>query len=312
VLASLQDDGTTTQVQTLDVASGEVRGQFVLGDEDLVPVLSPDGDLTVTTSFQGTTAIRSTTDGTTVAQVPVTRAFAAAFDPDEHRVLVGGETGQAGVYDVATGRLLTQLEGHDPSWEVFGAAFSPDGSRVATASADDTVRVWDADSGKQLLSVTAFGAHPHMYEQHAAVSFSPDGKHLVTGAGFETDANLWDASTGDHLATLEGNKSDLTDLVFSADGRFLVTAYLSNAARLWDGRSGRLLSAVTDPAVPAYAAAFVDSSRIALVESPDSGPSLAVLDCSVCGDLDSLVALARTRVTRELTDTEKATYLTGD
>ena len=32
----------------------------------------------------------------------------------------------------------------------------------------------------------------------------------------------------------------------------------------------------------------------------------------VCGDPASLVKLAKTRVTRELTDTERATYLSGD
>ena len=52
--------------------------------------------------------------------------------------------------------------------------------------------------------------------------------------------------------------------------------------------------------------------RIALIQSRDTGQSLALLDCTVCGDLDSLVDLAKTRVTRDLTDTEKATYLGGD
>jgi WD40 repeat protein len=310
-VAFLGDDDVTTQVQTVDVASGEARGQFVLGDGRLVPVLSADGDLTLSTTFQGT-QVRSTADGSVVADVPVTNAFGAAFDDAEHRVLVAGEAGQAGIYDAGTGELVTPLEGHDPSWEVFGAAFSPDASRVATASADDTARVWDADTGKQLLTVRAFGAHPHMYEQHADVAFSPDGKLLATGAGFESDANLWDATTGDHVATLEGSKSDLTDVAFSEDGRFIVTGYYSSSVRLWDGHSGRLLATVTDQGVPASAASFVDDKQIALVEIPESGSSLTVLDCTVCGDLDSLVALARTRVTRQLTDSEKATYLSGD
>jgi WD40 repeat protein len=247
-----------------------------------------------------------------VADLPVTNAFGAAFDDAEHRVLVAGEAGQAGIYDTGTGELVTPLEGHDPDWEVFGAAFSQDGSKVATASADNTVRVWDAGTGKQLLEVTAFGAHPHMYEQHADVAFSPDGRLLATGAGFESDANLWDARTGDHVATLEGSKSDLTDLAFSEDGRFVVTSYFSSSVRLWDGHSGRLLATVTDQGVPASAASFVDNRQIALVEIPVSGSSVTVLDCTVCGDLDSLVALAKTRVTRQLTDNERATYLSGD
>jgi hypothetical protein len=52
--------------------------------------------------------------------------------------------------------------------------------------------------------------------------------------------------------------------------------------------------------------------RIALIQPRETGQSLALLECTVCGDLDSLVDLAKSRVTRDLTDTEKATYLSGD
>jgi WD40 repeat protein len=152
-----------------------------------------------------------------------------------------------------------------------------------------------------------------MYEQYATVALSPDGDVLATAAGYEADAELWDAHTGSHLATLEGVKNgDLKDLGFSDDGRFVVTAPLHGAVRLWDGHSGRLLASVTDPDVDAGAVTFIDHSKIALIGSLNGQESVGVLDCTVCGDLDSLVALAKTRVTRELTDTEKATYLNGD
>ena len=308
LVAGYGDAGVTT----LDVDSGEVVGQFTAeAGESVVPTISPKGDLTATTTFE-TTSIRRTADGSVVAEVPVTNAFAAAFDDAGHRVLVVGEAGQAGVYDVSTGELITRLEGHDPAWEVLGAAFSPDGSRVVTASADDTARIWDADTGDQLVAMTAFGPHHRMYEQHAAVAFSPDGKLLATAAEFEGDATLWNAATGDRVTTLEGSKSDLTDLAYSVDGRFLVTSYLSGSVRLWDGHSGRPLSPVTDSDVSARAATFTDGMRIALIRPRETGQSLALLECTVCGDLDSLVDLAKSRVTRDLTDTEKATYLSGD
>ncbi|HET6937914.1 MAG TPA: WD40 repeat domain-containing protein, partial [Nocardioides sp.] len=304
------DGADGAEVAVFVVATGGLLGQFAPGDEQLVPAVSADGDLTVTSSFEGAT-IRRTSDGTAVAQVPVTSVYAAAFDASEDRVLVVGETGQAGIYRTADGTLLTALVGHDTTREVVGAAFSADGSRAATASVDGTVRVWDTGSGEQLLQLDAFGPPHHMYEQHAVVAFSPDGKLLATGAEYEVDAQLWDARTGARLTTLEGSKSDLVDLAFSADGRFIVTAPRSGSVRLWDGHSGRPLADVTDAGVEAAAATFTDSGGIALVEGGDNGDSLAVLRCTVCGDLDSLVKLAKTRVTRGLTATEKATYLNG-
>jgi WD40 repeat protein len=313
VVVAYGEGPTKNQVQTLDAGSGEIRGQFALGDvETLVPSLSADGALTVTTTYDAT-AIRSTTDGSVVSDVAFPGTpYAAAFDDSAQRVVVVGQAGQAGIYDVTTGRLTTELVGHDPEVEVLGAAFSSDGKRVLTAGVDGTARIWDAESGKQLLQVDAFGAPHSQYEQHSTVALSPDGRLLLTAAGYEGDANLWDARTGDHLSTLEGAKSDLTDVAFSEDGRFIVTSYYTGPVRLWEGHSGRLLATVTDQGVPASAASFVDNQQIALVETPESGSSLTVLDCTVCGDLDSLVALARTRVTRQLTDSEKATYLSGD
>jgi WD40 repeat protein len=136
---------------------------------------------------------------------------------------------------------------------------------------------------------------------------------LATAAGYEADAQLWDARTGAHLATLEGVKNgDIKGLAFSADGRFVVTAPLSTAVRIWDGHSGRLLASVTAADAGAAAVTFVGDSKIAVLDSLGRHESLAVLDCTVCGDLDALVKLARTRVTRELTATEKATYLSGE
>jgi WD40 repeat protein len=193
-----------------------------------------------------------------------------------------------------------------------GAAYSADDLRLVTASVDGTARIWDAQSGRQLVEVAAFGAPHKQYLQHATVALSPDGKVLATSAAYETDAQLWDARTGEHLATLEGLKSDLADLAFSDDDRFIVTAPQSGPTRIWDGHSGRPLAAVTDSG-DYGATAFTDGGRkIAVIGTVGDMDSMAVLDCTVCGDLDSLVDLAETRVTRELTASERETYLSGD
>jgi WD40 repeat protein len=314
VLSATDLDDPTTTVRTIDVATGDLSGEFTLADgEYFVPAVSADGTLTLTSDNDSTTRIRRTSDGSLVAALPVAHAYDAAFDAAGQRVLVGGDTGSAGIYDTGTGELLTELAGHDPAWEVVGAALTTDGSRALTASVDGTVRIWVADTGMQLLQVEAFQPPGRMYLQHAAVALSPDENVLATSAEYEEDARLWDTETGERLATLEGVKGgSVSDLAFSADGRFILTAALSGAVRLWDGHSGRLLAAVTDAAAGAGAATFTDRSSIAIVGQFDDQSALVVLDCEVCGDLDSLVDLAKTRVTRELTATEKATYLSSD
>lgn len=76
---------------------------------------------------------------------------AAAFSPDGRWVVTAGggvgmpgkspATGEARVWDAASGRPITPLLRHDRS--IASVAFAPDGRRLVTASSDGTARVWD-------------------------------------------------------------------------------------------------------------------------------------------------------------------------
>src|SRR5438128_2417532 len=56
-----------------------------------------------------------------------------------------------------------------------------------------------------------------------AVAFSPDGRWLASG-GLEDDVQLWDARTGDHVATLKGHRDAVLALAFRPDSRVLASA----------------------------------------------------------------------------------------
>jgi WD40 repeat protein len=67
-------------------------------------------------------------------------AAALVFSPDGGTLAVAvGRTVQ--LWDVATGKRLARLEGHQG--KVKCLAFSPDGTRLASGSYDQTVRLWD-------------------------------------------------------------------------------------------------------------------------------------------------------------------------
>ncbi len=171
-----------------------------------------------------------------------------AFSPDGRRLAaVSGDEpdlrsappveGQgAGVWDVATGRLLVRLDGHDGA--VKTVAYSPDGKALATGGADNTTRLWDAATGKELRK---FDGPTTVVE---SVVFSPDGKLLVVAAR-GGGVRVWRLGTDDPpMQMVTGQSSHLWAIAFSADGRLLATGtrgpgQVKAAVRVWDVATGK-------------------------------------------------------------------------
>lgn len=98
--------------------------------------------------------------------------YAVAFDPTGRYLAGAGLTDRVYVWDMATGELLFDLEGHRD--KVNAVAFSPDGSYLVSGSDDLTVRVWDVLSGR-LFVAREFDSPVQ------SAAFSPDGATLFTG-----------------------------------------------------------------------------------------------------------------------------------
>ena len=62
--------------------------------------------------------------------------------------------------------------------------------------------------------------------------FSPDGQRIVTASGDKT-ARVWNASSGQLLATLQGHTNAVQSAVFSPDGQRIVTASEDKTARVF-------------------------------------------------------------------------------
>jgi len=181
---------------------------------------------------------------------------------------------------------------------VPGVAFSPDGTRLATASTDGTAKIWDVRTGNLILTLVG----------HASaiidIAYSPDGKKIATASGDAT-AKIWDAATGEELFTLTGHSAGLSSVAFSPDGKFLATGSGDNTAKIWDVETGDELLTLPGSQGGVYGLAFsvLDGGTHLAVASNDGVVRTFTLQ------IDELLTLAQTRVTRSFTAAECQKYL---
>jgi WD40 repeat protein/class 3 adenylate cyclase len=337
-LASASHDGTV-MVWDLEASLSSPSGIAMLtlpdGDRSTqmnAVAFSPDGKRLVSASGDATAALWDIASGerllTLLGHGPgqeatqVDGVTAAEFSPDGARVATAGADGTARIWDTSTGQELLTLVGHgrwrpgQPSHDgVVAVAFSPDGELVATAGVDGTTRLWDAGSGQELLT---WDSHPDNIVLD--VAFSPDGTRLATG-GYEGTAKIWNLdASGSSIAprlliTLTGHASGVFGVAFSPDGASLVTGSEDGTAKVWNleatagpamspqGGSARELFTLAGHSAGVADVAMSPDGKVLATSSWDGTVRLHVLP------IEELVRLARTRVTRSLTDEECQQYL---
>jgi hypothetical protein len=115
------------------------------------------------------------------------QTWSVDFTPDGRILASAGESGDLRLWDLATGREVSNLRGHQSA--MASVAFTPDGRQLASGSWDGTVRLWDLASGREAAALRGHGDDTVCVW---SIVFSPDGHTLVSGAGGLI--RTWDAA----------------------------------------------------------------------------------------------------------------------
>ena len=154
-----------------------------------------------------------------------------AFTPDSRRLLVHSWPQQFGLFDVATGKLITQLAGQ--FWAV-----SADGRQLALGGAkDNTITLLDSDTGRVLGTLAG-----HQLPVFG-LAFSPDGRRLASSARGEA-LRLWSLVTRRELGVIT-RAPKIAKVVFTLDGAALRLLFADGS--LLDERGGDLRQAGLEP-----------------------------------------------------------------
>ncbi len=137
---------------------------------------------------------------------------------------------------------------------VNAVAFNPLGTQLATACSDGRLRIYDVAKGTILKDVIAH-ATPTLTEVYG-VAWSPDGKQVAT-ASRDQSAKVWDALSGKLVRELKGHKAKVFEkgheeavlsIVFSADGKQVVTGGMDRAIKVWNVIDGNVVRELANPA----------------------------------------------------------------
>lgn len=204
------------------------------------------------------------------------RVHRLEFDGTGRRLVTAGLDG-AWLWDIATGKAVTKLEGGSAGQGaiVWRGAFHPDGKSLVTANHDGKIRYWAAGTGRKDGEFDAGG-----FDSVRQLAFNPSGDKLALGGG--GGVVLRDIAGGRTIGRTDAPAGDfgafVSALEFNRDGTLLVASGSGRDVRLIDGKTGQQLKTLTGHRDAVHSATFSPQGDLLATGSQDGTVKIWRLD----------------------------------
>ncbi|MBI3205801.1 MAG: protein kinase [Myxococcales bacterium] len=263
-LATAASDGA---VKVWDPGTGSARRAFAGHGSRIYSGDATSDGVTLYTSTKTEILGWRIETGERVATIPATPAGIASVRvaPDDKSLAIGLLDGGVSLTDLS-GKEIRRLPRPGRSEAV---AFSPDGKRVAAAGTHPEVSVFEVETGALLETL------PGHQSTVGALSFSPDGKLLVTVSADRT-ARIWTFGLGKArlLRTEEGFSHDVWVGAFAPDGSKLVLGSRVGEVRVIDAFTGAVLDSFVFAGTMYTAAEFSRDGSVLALATGQAGVQL--------------------------------------
>ncbi|KAI5862088.1 WD40-repeat-containing domain protein [Durotheca rogersii] len=152
------------------------------------------------------------------------------LSPDESLFASCSKDWAVRVWDLPSGKLTCNLEGHQDSAQ--HAAFSPNGRLVVSASDDSAVRVWKVDS-QRAAEDRKVAVLRHRRDYCLTVAFSPDGKFLASASDDE-EIIVWSIETWSKFGKPMDAGNAVVRVTISADSDWILSATRDGHWKMWE------------------------------------------------------------------------------
>jgi len=233
---------------------------------------SPDGTLLATTTRESGAKVHvwQVCDGKLLYEVAQTEPwiYKAAFSPDGKLLAAGGfaalldgsgaPSNAAGVFDAATGALITTLPTHSGNYAA-AVTFSHDGTRLITAGAQSFIDVWNVADWSELLTIPTTPPQS-VYD----IAFSPDDSRFITSTTAGVNRIL-KTSDGTEVGDIQNVFSEMNRASYSPNGQLILSDAGAGQLQVLDAYTMLLQTITFNPPstdlIPIGYATWIDDDR---------------------------------------------------
>ena len=152
----------------------------------------------------------------------------ADYAQNGNLMLIGTE-GAVKVVDFMSKKIKKQLSPCG-SAKVVDVKFNANDSQIGCLCSDGNLSIFDVETGTRVVTQKVTNGGPT-----TEISFSPDGKYLVTG-DVDRIPKVWDLSNMQVLSKLIGHQGSIRCIDFAANSKFIISGGNDAMIKMWQWR----------------------------------------------------------------------------
>ncbi len=247
--------GGRTSLKLWDAATGrEIRTFAAVTDAIYSVAFSPDARLVLTGCANHKAKLWNVETGKAIREFTgLTKddlIDSVAFSPDGRTALTGGSDKTIRLWDLATGREIRAFTGHT-AW-VNSVGFSPDGKFAFSGSWDGAIKLWDISTGAEIRTfkeIKTASEYKTVRENMRSTERRGRGGASPAAVAAPSPADIPPAPIvrqAEKMAwNIESMKNRISTVIFSPDGKYLLSGAWDSNIRMWDISTGQKIKTFT-------------------------------------------------------------------